>query len=387
MFILNSFSFKIDKRIKESLDRMGFYEPTEVQGLAIPEILSGRDVVIKSMTGSGKTAAFLIPAIQRALGSKFFNTVLIVLPTRELALQTYSVALNISRNFFRTTVVYGGSSMEKQIHDLRDSKIIIGTPGRIIDLINRDLLNLEHVCMFILDEADMMLDMGFIDDIYKIIENLPEKRQNVLASATMPERLDDMIKNLMNDPELIAVSNGYTPKTIVHDYTIIPEHKKFSALLSYIDENRDMKRIIFVRTKHGAVVLSEILNKCGFKNVTLHGDMRQRSREISIKRFRNYRSGIMIATNVAARGIDIPDVDEIINFDAPIDDIKSYSHRAGRSGRFGRPGHALTIFTEKQKNMINEIEMKNNVKMDHKIIKINDVYYNIDYRDIINNIQ
>ncbi len=385
MFVLKSFNFKIDKRIKESLDAMGFYEPTEVQSLVIPEILAGKDVVIKSVTGSGKTAAFLIPAVQKALESKYKVSVLIMLPTRELALQTYSVAEKISKNILKVAVVYGGSSMKSQIMNLK-SNIIIGTPGRILDLVNRGLLNLTNVCMFIIDEADTMLDMGFIDDMYKIMENLPSKRQNVLASATMPDNLNDMINNIMNNPKLISVSNDYTPKTIVHDYTIIPEHKKFSTLLSYLDDDKNLKRIIFVRTKRNAVVLSNILDSCGFKNVTLHGDMKQKSREISISRFRKYKNGTMIATNVAARGIDIPDVDEVINFDAPLDDIKSYSHRAGRSGRFGRPGHAFTIFTEKQKNMRKNIEMENHIKMEYKSIKINDEYYNINYRDIINNL-
>ncbi|WP_337860785.1 DEAD/DEAH box helicase [Ferroplasma sp.] len=378
-------NMNISENLKKSLSLMKFTEATEVQSKAIPVVLTGKDVIIRSKTGSGKTAAYLVPLLNFVENIKGRNIkAIIILPTRELALQTYSVVSRLGKiSGIKATIVYGGASITKQVEQLPGSDIVIGTPGRILDLHNQKYLKLDHVQYLVLDEADLMLDMGFIDDIKKIISFTPEGRQTILLSATLPSEIKTISKNFMKNPEFIGAGEEEAiPESIKHLYTISEKFDKFSTLMSYIHNYNSKKAIIFVKTQRSGDLLNLILSRSGFNNVLIHGGMKQHARERSITDFRHVDSGIMVATNVAARGLDIPNITDIINFDAP-DSTETYAHRVGRSGRMGKDGRAMTIFTPDQRNLIQSIQKRNKIKMEKIDVDLNTEYTDINYGSLI----
>jgi superfamily II DNA/RNA helicase len=375
----------ISANLKKSLSLMKFTEPTDIQEKSIPVVLSGKDVTIRSKTGSGKTAAYLLPVLN-ALETMKGRTVkaLIVLPTRELALQTYKVATRLGKiSGIKSTTVYGGASISRQVEQLPGSDIVVGTPGRILDLHNQGYLKLDHVKYLILDEADLMLDMGFIDDIKKIISFTPGDRQTVLLSATLPSEVKTIAKNFMKTPEFISTGGEEAiPDSIKHLYTISEKFDKFSTLMSYIRNYGSRKAIVFVKTQRSGDLLNLILSRSGFTNILIHGGMKQHARERSINDFRHIDSGILVATNVAARGLDIPNITDIINFDAP-DSTETYAHRVGRSGRMGKDGRAMTIFDANQRSLIQSIQRRNKIKMEKIDINLETEYTDINYGQLI----
>jgi superfamily II DNA/RNA helicase len=383
---LSSFeNMNISENLKKSLSLMGFTEPTDIQEKAIPAVLTGKDVIIRSKTGSGKTAAYLVPVlnfIEKIKGRDI--KAIIILPTRELALQTYRVARRLGKvSGIKSTTVYGGASITGQVEKLPGSDIVIGTPGRILDLHNQNYLKLSHVKYLILDEADLMLDMGFIDDIKKIISFTPEDRQTILLSATLPAEIKTISKNFMKDPEFISAGGEETiPDSIKHLYTISEKFDKFSTLMSYIHNYNSKKAIIFVKTQRSGDLLNLILSRTGFNNILIHGGMKQHAREKSINDFRHMNSGILVATNVAARGLDIPNITDIINFDAP-ESPETYAHRVGRSGRMGKDGRAMTIFGPEQKGLISAIQRRNKIKMEKINVDLDTEYTDINYGNLI----
>jgi ATP-dependent RNA helicase DeaD len=362
----------------EALNGMSFHNMTEVQELSIPIGLEHKDLIVRSKTGSGKTAAFLIPIFQ-SIDAKGYPQALIIVPTRELALQVSTVAEKLGRKGrIRTTVVYGGASINVQMQNLRrGADIIIGTPGRIIDLVERGALKLNRALFLVLDEADLMLDMGFIEDVELIISMVPKERQTILLSATMPSEITEIAKKYMKrDATKLTVGEeeDLTVSTINHNYFIASGRGKFSALLAYINKFEPKKCIIFTSTQRESEYVYDFINSNGFSAIVMHGGLTQARRERSLRAFKEHAQ-FLISTNLASRGLDIPDITDIINFDAP-EDPKIYVHRVGRSARMGKNGRAFTIFGYDQEDL-----MKATVRLAN--IKINYIDLNIEkFKDI-----
>ena len=376
--------FSLGKEIIDALNELKFSNPTEVQERAIPMVLQGKDIVVRSKTGSGKTAAFAIPIMQ-LLKHPRGACALIVAPTRELALQIEGVVRRVGKyTDIRTTVVYGGVSTRPQADRIRDgANVVVGTPGRIIDLMERGDLDLRGIKFLVLDEADIMLDMGFIDDIKYIIESTPESKQTMLFSATMPEKIKEIARGYMRNPVDIGVGGEeeLAVNTVKNLYTVVDNSSKFSTLLGYLDHYKPRKSVIFSRTQRSADILHRILRDQGYTPVILHGGITQARREAAMGSFRRMDNGMLIATNVAARGIDIVDISDIINFDAP-DEPTVYIHRIGRSARMGREGRAFTIFSRDQNGMVGAIERFAGVKLE-KIEVDNRKFNRINYGEYI----
>ncbi len=352
--------------IVESLSRIRITEPTEVQSESIPVIFSGKDTIIRAKTGTGKTLAFLLPCIQKIKQKKEWKRphMLVLAPTRELALQTSKVASDlIDRN--RVVTVYGGSSMNVQIDALRNgADIVVGTPGRIIDLVDRGALKLDSIEYVVMDEADIMLDMGFIDDVEYILNKTPQKKQAIMLSATIPKEVLEMSKRHMRHPEFISVGSEeeITVSSIKHMYSIARGTQKFHMLLSYIERYKPQKCIIFLQTKRESEILHNFLVKQGIDAILMHGGLTQARRTRSLGKFR-HGVRFLIATNVAARGLDIDDISDIINFDIP-DTPNTYVHRVGRSARMGKDGRAFSIISKEQIGIVRDIEFEANIKME-----------------------
>lgn len=356
--------FQLKNELLASLRNMGFNEPTQVQEKAIPLAIDGQDLVVRSKTGTGKTGAFLVPIIER-LEKGERNAALIITPTRELALQVYDVAVTMgSLSGIRSTVVYGKASMENQIRNIkRGTGIIIGTPGRIIDLMKRGELDLSRTRFVVLDEADIMFDLGFIDDVEYILSKTARNRQTMLFSATVQERILDLARKHMKDPEFIRIGEEkvLTVNTISHSYAIAGNGSKMAVLLAYLNEYRPEKAIIFSETKRGADYIYNILSREGFPAMVMHGDLTQAQREKSLDQFRK-NAKFLVATNVAARGLDIDDVSDVINFDTP-SESDVYVHRVGRSARMGKNGSAFNIVYDDEVALIRNIEKNVKVHM------------------------
>ena len=380
MYKLSGFEeLSLNATFVDVLKRNGMTSPTEVQQKAVPLLLSGKDVIVRSKTGSGKTLAFLIPTLNRAY-SNHKGITLVLAPTRELALQISTVAEKLKPRGFGIATVYGGASMNVQIDALsRNPRLIIGTPGRIIDLIKREALYLYEISTVVIDEADTMLDMGFIEDVEYILSETPKEKQALLFSATMPDKIIKISHNYMNQPIMLKVGEdeGLTVKKIKHLYFVADGSRKLEALLAYINEQNPKKAIVFLKTKREANLIHHFLRKNNFDAMLLHGGLTQSKRENSLS---NFRKGVrfLIATNVAARGIDVNDITDVINFDVP-DDPYVYVHRVGRSARMGKDGNAFTIVNRQEKNIIEDIKY---------VAKININLINLDtypYKDLVAN--
>ena len=357
----------LKQELVDALNYAGFQNMTEVQEAAIPTMMLHRDIIVRSKTGSGKTVAFLVPIMQMADRTKGPEA-LIVVPTRELAIQVHSVADKLSRKLgLHTVIVYGGASINVQMDQLaRGANIVIGTPGRILDLVDRNSLRIGKVKILVLDEADMMLDMGFIEDVSTIMSMTPKDRQTMLLSATMPREIVDIARRHMK-PDTLKITVGkeeeVTVNTITHHYFIANGRYKFPALLAYIDKFQPKKCIIFTSTQRESDYVHRFLVDNGFDAIAMHGGLTQSKREYSLREFRNH-ARFLISTNLASRGLDIPDISDIINYDAP-DDPKTYVHRVGRSARMGKDGRAFTIFGFEQKELLSATNRTANIKMIH----------------------
>jgi ATP-dependent RNA helicase DeaD len=357
-------SMGLRPELLSSIKSMGFNTPTEVQEEAIPVALQGKDIVVRAKTGTGKTAAFLIPIIN-STKKEDYDSSLIIVPTRELALQVTDVARKMSKESgLGVVTIYGGASMNVQINELRRRiNIIVGTPGRVIDLIKQRELRTENIKFLILDEADIMFEMGFIEDIEWIISKLPKERQTMLFSATMPSTILAIAKRHMRNAEKINVGKEeeVTVSSISHYYTIANGREKLSTLLAYINQYKPRKAIVFTATQRGADLVFRLLKENGFDATLMHGGLTQARREYSLSDFRK-GTQFLIATNVASRGLDITDISDIINFDVS-EDVLVYVHRVGRSARMGAEGRAFSIIPYRDKYLVEEIEHSANVKM------------------------
>lgn len=345
----------LDKKIVSALTEMGFEEPSPIQAAAIPLVLEGHDVIAQAQTGTGKTAAFGIPLVQSITDHRHIQA-LIMTPTRELAIQVAEEISKIGRTTrIKALPVYGGQPIERQIKALKNNvQIVIGTPGRLIDHINRRTIKLDHIKFLVLDEADEMLDMGFVDDMEEIMRNLPDERQTLLFSATMPRPILSLTKKYMKAPKNVAVSKEELTVPLIEQY-YYETKDKIEGLCRLLDAEVDGKLIIFCRTKKGVDDLAIALSSRGYLVEGLHGDLSQTQRDRVMKKFREGTAEVLIATDVAARGIDIDNITHVINFDIP-QDPESYVHRIGRTGRAGNTGVAMTFITPREFRQLKLIE-------------------------------
>ncbi|MEK7433283.1 MAG: DEAD/DEAH box helicase, partial [Cyanobacteriota bacterium] len=356
----------LPEEIQQAIDDMGFEEATPIQSAAIPALFAGHDITGQAQTGTGKTMAFGIPAINMIDTSIKEIQVLVLCPTRELALQVTEEILKVGKykKGLNIATIYGGQSYDKQYMALRKNpSIVVGTPGRVIDHLQRGKLKLESVGMFILDEADEMLNMGFLEDIETILETIPEERQTVFFSATMPKSILDLTKRYQKNPQFIkVVTKELTVANIEQSYYEIKGAAKFEVLTRLIDINGITSGLVFCNTKHGVDELSSRLQDRGYFAESLHGDMKQAQREHVMKRFRDGVVGFLIATDVAARGIDVNDIEAVFNYDIPYDQ-EYYVHRIGRTGRAGKLGKAFTFVVGKEIYKLRDIERYAKIKM------------------------
>jgi superfamily II DNA/RNA helicase len=334
----------MEESLKNNIIQKGYTTPTPIQDRAIPEILNGRDVVGIANTGTGKTAAFLIPLINKVLKNKK-EQVLVVVPTRELALQIQDELKGFTRqlSIFSACLV-GGAPIGKQIAQLRYfNNFIIGTPGRIKDLLDRKSLDLSKFKTVVLDEADRMLDMGFINDMRFLMEKMEKDRHTLFFSATLSPEVEKLIHDFLNEPVRISVKTQDTAKNVEQDIVKITNGQNKLDVLHDLLTKKDFEKVlIFGKTKHGVERLSNDLEKRGIKSASIHGDKRQSQRQRALSDFKTNRAQVLVATDVAARGLDIPDVTHVINFDIPATH-EDYIHRIGRTGRGDKKGKALTF--------------------------------------------
>lgn len=350
---------QLSKQVLQALSEMGFEEPSPIQKAAIPIALEDVDIIGQAQTGTGKTAAFGIPVTEK-VNSKFQAVqALIVTPTRELAIQVAEEIAKIGKyKHVKPLPIYGGQPIDRQIRALRMGyQVVVGTPGRLLDHLNRGTLRLQHVKMVVLDEADEMLDMGFIEDIESLLREVPtEGRQVMLFSATMPPGIRKLAQTYMNSPRSVSVSRDeLTVPLIDQVFYETRESVKVDALGRIIDMEDIGQGIVFCRTKRGVDELVVALEARGYFADALHGDLSQQQRDRVMKRFRDGKSELLVATDVAARGLDINNVTHVINFDIPQDPV-SYVHRIGRTGRVGRKGQAITLISPKEYRQLRLIE-------------------------------
>ncbi len=345
----NFADFQIDERLKKGIIAKGYVKPTPIQDRTIPLILKGQDVVGIANTGTGKTAAFLIPLINKVLANPK-EQVLIVVPTRELAIQIDEELKGFAKglSLFSVTCV-GGVPIGKQLRDLRyQHHFIIGTPGRIKDLIERRAINLAPFKSVVLDEADRMLDMGFVNDMRAVMKLLNKERHTLFFSATTTPEIEKLIGEFLKEPVRISVKTGDTAKSIDQDVVRIkPGEDKLDVLHELLNQKDFKKVLIFGRTKHGVEKLSKILADKGFKAESIHGNKNQTQRQRSLAAFKADKAQILVATDVAARGLDIADISHVINYDLP-ETYQDYVHRVGRTGRGSKKGKALTFVEDRQ---------------------------------------
>jgi ATP-dependent RNA helicase DeaD len=330
--------------ILKAIAEMGFENPTEVQQHVVPLMLQGSDVVVQSQTGTGKTAAFAISILQTVSAGKFVQA-LIVVPTRELCVQVVKEFADLGKYMeYGIVAVYGGVSMENQVSALKaGAQVVVATPGRLLDHLRQGTIRLERVHTLILDEADLMLDMGFIDDVRQIIQATPPQRQTSLFSATLPKEIADLSAEYLNAPEHVRIREEQLAVDLIDQrYLSVDPREKVSALATLLKSKGEPSTIVFCRTKAGADSLGRSLHSIGFRVEALHGNLTQARRERVMHGFREGRFNVLVATDVAARGLDIDDVDLIVNYNLP-EDPKVYVHRIGRTARAGKRGEAVSF--------------------------------------------
>ncbi|HEX3037347.1 MAG TPA: DEAD/DEAH box helicase [Thermodesulfobacteriota bacterium] len=358
--------FALSESINRAIRDMGFSVPTPIQEQAIPYALTGRDVIGQAQTGTGKTLAFGIPIVERIDSSRRKVQAIVLTPTRELAVQVAKELEKVGKyKKIAVLPVYGGQPIQKQLGQLRKGvHIVVGTPGRVIDHMKRQTLNLNSVNFVVLDEADRMLDMGFIDDMKFILARIPRNCQTMLFSATIPLEISWLIKRHMKDPVEVKVSKDtLTVPKIKQVFYEVREFDKLDVLNKLIDSEKEGVFLVFRKTKAGVDDLAAALKARGYNVEALHGDYRQRERDRVMRLFREGRIDIVIATDVAARGLDISGITHVVNYDVP-QDAESYVHRIGRTGRAGKEGVAITFITHWEYSELKRIQNFSKVKIE-----------------------
>ncbi|PHM17670.1 MAG: DEAD/DEAH box helicase [Sulfuricurvum sp. PD_MW2] len=362
-------TFGLRRELMQSINYAGFTTPSPIQQMVIPVIMEGRDVVGQAHTGTGKTAAFGLPTLNK-MNLKGGIETLIITPTRELANQVSDEIFKFGKHLgVRTVTIYGGSSYNRQIDLIeRGAQVIIATPGRLLDMLSRDMLKGFAPSTVILDEADEMLDMGFLDDINEIFTYLPSERQTLLFSATMPTPIKQLAERILVNPYFASITKTETTNTdITQQYYVIEESERDDAIIRLMDAEDAQKTVVFCRTKKEVDRLSNVLSAAGYSAKGLHGDMEQRQRESVIKGLKSDAIDVLIATDVAARGLHIDGVTHVFNYHIPFDP-ESYVHRIGRTGRAGKKGMAITLVTPLEFKELQRIRSKVGTTMEHAYI-------------------
>lgn len=350
--------FSFDRRIAAGVKSIGYRTPTPIQKEAIPVVLQGRDILGLAQTGTGKTAAFVLPILQRlSQGPRGKVRALIVAPTRELAEQIHQEIVKLARDTkIRSVTIYGGVSKGPQLAALRRGvEIVVACPGRLLDHVDAGAINLGYVEVLVLDEADRMCDMGFLPDIRQIIRQVPEKRQTLFFSATMPNDIRVLADSILDDPKTVQIGAIAPAETVSHALYPVPEDRRKEFLIAMLRRTSTGRVLIFTRTKHRARSLAIYMKKHGYRAAALQGNMTQNQRQQAIDGFRNGKIDMLVATDIAARGIDVSKISHVINFDMP-DTADAYTHRIGRTGRIGRSGEAFTFAVRGDGLMVRQIE-------------------------------
>lgn len=353
--------------VLKAIDTLGFEEPTPIQSQTIPLLLEGHDVLAQAQTGTGKTAAFALPIVQSVDVSKRHVQALVLAPTRELAVQVAEAMHNLGRTKgIAVLPVYGGQAYDRQLQGLRNGvHVVVGTPGRVMDHMRRGTLDLSTVRTVVLDEADEMLDMGFVEDIEFILNAVPDERQIALFSATVPRRIESLAKRYLREPQRVTISHDARTESQTRQmYIEVHYRDKIEALTRILDLESPSSAIVFCRTKREVDELSATLQSRGYTAAAIHGDINQSQRERLLQSFRDGRAELLIATEVAARGLDIPDVTHVFNYDIP-DDADAYIHRIGRTGRMGKKGDAVTFVTPREMGQLRFIEKQIHKNLRH----------------------
>ena len=351
-------TFSLDHRINEGIKRAGFTTPTPIQESAIPTVLEGSDILGIAQTGTGKTAAFILPILHKLMQKRSRRVrALVLAPTRELAEQIHQDCRKLGETTgIKSVTIYGGVSKNPQKTALRrGAEIIIACPGRLLDHLSDKSINLSSVEVLVLDEADRMCDMGFLPDIKRILKHLPSQRQTLFFSATMPKEIRDLADTMLKDPKTLQIGATAPVDTVSHSLFPVPQELKKSLLFAILEQTATGRVLIFTRTKHKARTLASQLMKKKFRVSELQGNMSQKKRQDSIDGFRRGKFDILVATDIASRGIDVSEISHVINFDMP-DTVDAYTHRIGRTGRALNSGDAFTLSVTEDEPMLRSIE-------------------------------
>ena len=355
---MNFEQFNLDSRLMQGINSAGYETATPIQEAAIPAAVRGRDIIGTAQTGTGKTAAFVLPILNRLLdGPRGLPRALIVTPTRELAEQIYQVVRALSAGTrLKSTTIYGGVGANRQIKALKEGvDILVATPGRLLDLLQQRYVRLERIETLVLDEADRMFDMGFLPDVRRIIKAVPMQRQTMLFSATFPPEVEQLAAQSLRDPQRIAMGLSRPAHTVTHALYPVPSHLKSALLLKLLKQTATDSVLVFTRTKHRAEKLARQIAHAGFRVTSLHSNRTQGQREQALRGFKTGHFQIMVATDIAARGLDVESISHVINYDMP-DTADAYIHRIGRTGRAQRTGDAFTLVSPEDSDMIRTLE-------------------------------
>jgi len=351
-------TFNLDPSVEAGVAAAGFVTPTPIQTKAIPSVMNGRDIMGLAQTGTGKTAAFALPILHRLMqGKRGHVRALIIAPTRELAEQIHDAIDSLGQKTpLRSVTIYGGMNINTQIKKLKQgAEIVVACPGRLLDHMGRGTIDLTRVEVLVLDEADHMFDMGFFPDIRRILKHLPAKRQTLLFSATMPKEIHCLAKDILKDPITIKLGETAPADTVSHAHYPVAQHLKTAILLKLLSHINSQSVLVFTRTKYRARRLGEQLLRAGYSSASLQGNLSQQRRQAALNGFRNGTFQVLVATDIAARGIDVCQVSHVINYDIPATP-EAYIHRIGRTGRAAKSGDAFTLITSDDNQMVNAID-------------------------------
>ena len=350
--------FHLNAAVEEGVTSAGYVTPTPIQTQAIPAVMQGRDVMGLAQTGTGKTAAFALPILHRLMqGGRGYVRALVIAPTRELAEQIHQAIQTLgSKTRLRSVTVYGGVNINPQIQKLRQgAEIVVACPGRLLDHIGQATINLSRLEVLVLDEADHMFDMGFLPDIRRIVQSLPAQRQTLLFAATMPDDVRSIAQDILQDPVTVQVGAMVPVSTVSHALYPVEPHRKTASLLALLRHTDLTSVLVFTRTKHRAKRVAQQLADAGYGATSLQGNLSQRQRQAALDGFREGAFQILVATDIAARGIDVARISHVINYDMP-DTAEAYTHRIGRTGRAAKTGEAFTLVTSEDAAMVRTIE-------------------------------
>ena len=364
-------AFNFHPSIMAGVRALGYITPTPIQAKSIPPIMQGRDLIGLAQTGTGKTAAFVLPILQCLLpGPRGRVRTLIISPTRELAEQTCEAINDLgTQTGLRSTAIYGGVNMDQQNRRLRKGvEIVVACPGRLLDHLGRGTIHLSHLEVLVIDEADRLFDMGFLPSIRSILKYIPQRRQTLLFSATMPGDIRRLVQEVLHEPVTVQIGRSAPATTVSHALYPVKQHLKTSLLKKLLRETETESVLVFTRTKHRAKRVAEQLITAGYRAASLQGDMPQNRRQAALDGFRDGSFKILVATDIAARGIDVLEISHVVNYDMP-DSTDAYTHRIGRTGRVGKAGEAFTLVTSDDTAMVRLIERLLNTPLEHRTLQ------------------